>query len=138
MATYRGSGMASQRGELFGNRGSAFGYGAGAGAAGAGASQGNDALHNMYAEQNNQMTDHLGSQVSRLKELSVLISDEVNEQNSLLANMGNSFQSTGALMSGTLGKLQRMIDSGGSKHMCYLIMFVVGMFLFLYLFLLRR
>eukprot|EP00514_Thraustochytrium_sp_LLF1b_P002420 CAMPEP_0184513008 /NCGR_PEP_ID=MMETSP0198_2-20121128/3196_1 /TAXON_ID=1112570 /ORGANISM="Thraustochytrium sp., Strain LLF1b" /LENGTH=113 /DNA_ID=CAMNT_0026903093 /DNA_START=354 /DNA_END=695 /DNA_ORIENTATION=- len=91
----------------------------------------------LYEEQNDRQTAVLGDQVSRLKELSLQINGEVNAQNDFLDGMGNTFGATGQLMSGTLKKLQKMIDTGGSKHMCYLILFVVGLFLFMYLFLLR-
>jgi len=92
----------------------------------------------MFEEENNRQTAMLGEQVGRLKELSIEINGEVNAQNEFLGNMQDTFGQAGSLMSGTMKKLQHMIDTGGSKHMCYLVAFIVGLFLFLYFFLSKR
>ncbi|GBG26104.1 BET1-like [Hondaea fermentalgiana] len=127
MATYRGS--MSQRNDLFGNR---AGGNSGAGVAYA------EATRNMMEEENNRQTDLLGERVSQLKELSIQINGVVNEDNKLLDGMGSTFGQTNQLMNKTLKNLQVMIDKGGSKHMCYLILFVVAVFLVLYFMLMGR
>ena len=92
----------------------------------------------LWEDQNNMKAEQLGNQISRIKELSLEINGEINDQNNMLDGLGNTFQGTGALMKGTLKRLGAMLESGGSKHMCFLIMAVVGIFLFLYLFLIRH
>lgn len=134
MATYRGGyNNMNSRNELFGQRA--------AGTPGAGAYGGQSYAEQTQAlqeEENNQRSAVLGEQVSRLKELSLQINGEVNTQNKLLDGMGGTFGQTGELMSGTMKKLQHMINTGGSKHMCYLICFVVAVFFVLYFLLMGR
>mmetsp|Transcript_7581 Transcript_7581/g.12235 ORF Transcript_7581/g.12235 Transcript_7581/m.12235 type:complete len:138 (-) Transcript_7581:1460-1873(-) len=137
MATWRGSGggggnnMSYNRNALFGDRGN----NTHASTTGQSYAEQTRAL---YEEENNRQTAVLGDQVSRLKELSLQINGEVNTQNDLLSGMSSDFSGTGQLMSNTLKKLQHMIDTGGSKHMCYLILFVVGLFFFVYFIVARR
>jgi blocked-early-in-transport protein 1 len=130
MATYRGGSSMNQRNDLFGARAAAPASGGGLSYA--------EQTRQLYEEENNRQTAVLGEQVGRLKELSLLINTEVNQQNDLLDGMGSSFGQTGQLMAGTLKKLQHMIDTGGSKHMCYLVLFIVCLFLFMYMFLIRN
>jgi len=92
----------------------------------------------VFEEENNRKTAELSEQVQRLKDVAVSINGEVTAQNDFLSSMEGTFGRTGQLMSGTLKKLQVMINTGGSKHMCYLIVFVVGIFFLLYFLLLGR
>ncbi len=130
MTTYRGGSNMNQRNDLFGARAAAPANGGGLSYA--------EQTRQLYEEENNRQSAVLGEQVGRLKELSLLINSEVNQQNDLLDGMGSSFGKTGQLMAGTLKKLQHMIDTGGSKHMCYLVLFIVCLFLFMYMFLIRN
>ena len=56
----------------------------------------------------------------------------MKDQNSMLDGMGSTLGSTTDLITNTIGKIGVMVSSGGSKHMCYLIAFVVFFFLMLY------
>lgn len=50
-----------------------------------------------------------------------------------LANMqGKEFDNTDGLLGGTMKRLNVMMAQGGSKHMLYLIAFVVVVFVLLY------
>ena len=51
--------------------------------------------------------------------------------------MGSTLGSTTDLITNTIGKIGVMMSSGGSKHMSYLIAFVVFFFLMLY-FMMRK
>ena len=50
----------------------------------------------------------------------------------MLDGMGNQMGSASGLLNETLGKLGTMLQSGGSKHMIYLIGFVVFSFMMIY------
>jgi blocked-early-in-transport protein 1 len=67
-----------------------------------------------------------------LKGLTIDIGNEVREQNSLLDDMGEGFSSTSDLLAGSLRRIGTMLESGGAKHMCYLVTFVVFVMVFLY------
>ena len=83
-------------------------------------------------QQNNDRISELSDQVSRLKGLTIDIGNEVREQNSLLDDMGEGFASTGDLLAGSLRRIGTMLESGGAKHMCYMVAFVVFVMVFLY------
>lgn len=89
--------------------------------------------------ENNQRWNELSDQVSTLKALSLDINSEVKSQNKLLDNMGKSFGSTTEMFRSTIGKLGVMLSGGGgSKHMYYLVGFVVVVFIVLYFYLRQK
>jgi len=91
-----------------------------------------DTNTNIMEQQNNDRINELSDQVARLKGLTISIGNEVREQNSLLDNMENSFGNVGDLLTGSLRRIGTMLESGGAKHMCYMVAFVVFVMVFLY------
>ena len=83
-------------------------------------------------QQNNERISELSEQVARLKGLTIDIGNEVREQNSLLDSMQDGFMSTQDMLSGSLRRIGTMLESGGAKHMCYMVAFVVFVMVFLY------
>ena len=116
---YRGT--MSKKKELFGSAGG-----------GDSARYAAEQTRNLMEEQNNAQISMLKDQVSMLKELSLDINVEVNDQNKFLGGMETDFDSTQGLLGGTMGKLKTMVEAGGSSHMCLLIGFVVFVFLVIY------
>ncbi|GAB9463851.1 hypothetical protein Gpo141_00001297 [Globisporangium polare] len=104
----------------------------------AGASMGGNNADNgeqakrLLEEQNDEQISHLSLQISQLKQLSTSIHSEVVDQNRYLDGMSKDFDNTEGLLGGTMKKLGAMMDQGGSKHMLYLIAFVVFVFVLLY------
>jgi blocked-early-in-transport protein 1 len=92
----------------------------------------NDTNANIVEQQNNERISMLSDQVARLKGLTIDIGNEVREQNSLLDNMGDGFQSTRDMLSGSLRRISTMLESGGMKHMCYMVAFCVLVMIFLW------
>ncbi|CAM9168158.1 unnamed protein product [Ascophyllum nodosum] len=85
--------------------------------------------HNLMEMQNNAHIDDLSDQVSRLKHLTIDIGQEVRSQNDLIDGMeGQMFDARG-LLGGTLRRINTMMAQGGSRHMCYLVGFIVLTFL---------
>lgn len=87
---------------------------------------------NIMEQQNNDRIDELSEHVARLKGLTIDIGNEVKEQNSLLDDMGDGFANTRDLLAGSLRRIGTMLESGGAKHMCYMVGFVVFVMVFLY------
>ncbi|CAB1118752.1 unnamed protein product [Ectocarpus sp. CCAP 1310/34] len=84
--------------------------------------------HNIMEMQNNAHIDDLSDQVSRLKHLTIDIGQEVRSQNDLISGMeGQMFDARG-LLGGTLRRINTMMAQGGSRHMCYLVAFIVFTF----------
>lgn len=92
----------------------------------------NDTNSNILEQQNNDRISELSEQVARLKGLTVEIGSEVREQNSLLDQMGEGFLSTGDMLKGSLAKIGIMLDTTSGKHMCYMVLFIVFVVIFLY------
>jgi blocked early in transport 1 len=93
---------------------------------------GRDTNANILEHQNNDRISELSDQVARLKGLTIDIGNEVREQNSLLDDMGDGFSGVSNLLGTSLKRIGTMLESGGSKHMCYLVSFVVAVMVFLY------
>lgn len=56
----------------------------------------------------------------------------MREQNTFLDGMGDGFSNTRELLEGSLRRIGTMLQSGGAKHMCYMVAFVVFVMVFLY------
>lgn len=91
-----------------------------------------DANASILEQQNNERINELSEHVARLKGLTIDIGNEVREQNSLLDGMSDGFQSTRDLLHGSLLRIGTMLESGGAKHMCYLVGFSVFVIVFLW------
>ena len=83
--------------------------------------------------QNNERISELSEQVARLKGLTIDIGNEVRNQNSLLDQMQDGFSSTGDMLAGSLRRIGTMLQSGGSKHMMYMVCFIVAVMVLLYM-----
>mmetsp|Transcript_32205 Transcript_32205/g.37845 ORF Transcript_32205/g.37845 Transcript_32205/m.37845 type:complete len:125 (+) Transcript_32205:115-489(+) len=86
----------------------------------------------LVEEQNNQKTGALADSIEQLKFLSIDINNEVVDQNKMLGSMDGQMGSATAMLNDTLEKLGLMLNTGESKHMIYLIIFVVVSFVILY------
>lgn len=92
----------------------------------------NDTNSNILEQQNNERIYELSEQVSRLKGLTIDIGNEVSDQNRFLDNMGDGFMNARDMLEGSLTRIGTMLESGGAKHMCYMVGFVVLVVIFLY------
>jgi blocked early in transport 1 len=102
------------------------------GGRGGGRMSAGDANSNILEQQNNERVNELSAHVARLKSLTIDIGNEVREQNSLLDNMGDGFQNTRDLLIGSLGRIGTMLQTGGAKHMCYMVAFCVFVMILLW------
>ncbi|RKP00796.1 hypothetical protein CXG81DRAFT_12808 [Caulochytrium protostelioides] len=91
---------------------------------------------NSYAmeRQNDDQVDMLTSKMGLLKEISLQIGEEVNAQNRYLQDLSNDFTTSGSLLNTTMGKLTKMAKNQSSRWMCYLVLFVIAVFSWLFLF----
>uniref|UniRef100_A0A7S3W915 t-SNARE coiled-coil homology domain-containing protein n=1 Tax=Strombidinopsis acuminata TaxID=141414 RepID=A0A7S3W915_9SPIT len=91
------------------------------------------ASHESYMEQeNDDQIGLLAGKVSALRGIAIEIGDHVREDNRLLDSLDDKFMSAGGLLSGTMKRLNKLASSKDSKHMMYLALFVVAVFLFIY------
>ena len=80
-------------------------------------------------ERNEELEGELKGKISALKSLSIDIGVEVNEQNKLLKNMDDHFDSTHSMFSNTIGKVLKMAKA----HHNYLIHFLLAFCMFVFL-----
>ena len=88
----------------------------------------------MLERQNNELQDRLANTVRSLKEVSIGFKQDVDWSNQDLDSMSGDFSSAQGLLSGTVKRVNWMINSGGSnrKLMMYTVIAIVGMFFALY------
>jgi len=84
----------------------------------------------LFEQQNTDLTDQLHEKVTRLKALTINIGSEIKDSNKYLdTEFSGTMDQITANMKSTMTKLSHMIQTGGSKHMCYLILFMLLIFL---------
>ena len=98
-----------------------------------GAFSASDVNSGIMEQQNDERISELSEQVARLKGLTIDIGNEVREQNSLLDQMQDGFSSTGDMLAGSLRRIGTMLESGGAKHMMYMVGFIVGVMVLLWM-----
>jgi blocked-early-in-transport protein 1 len=86
----------------------------------------------MLEEANNRDIHALGEQVAHMKHLAFDIEAAIQTDRLHLDQMSGGFDRVGSAMRGTMAHLNKMLSTGGSKHMCYLVSFVLAVFFFLY------
>jgi blocked-early-in-transport protein 1 len=89
--------------------------------------------HQMMEQENDRLANELTSKVSALKHLTIDIGNEVRNQNRLLGDMDDEFDSSGGLLQSTMGRLTKMSKAGHHKLMWYLILFALFVFFVCYL-----
>ncbi len=122
----------SGNGNMYGGRSSSYNRVGGGDVERGGGRGFSDTNANILEQQNNERIYELSEQVARLKGLTIDIGNEVREQNSLLDQMGDGFMNTKDMLQGSMRRIGTMLQSGGSKHMCYMVSFVVFVVVFLY------
>jgi hypothetical protein len=86
----------------------------------------------LIEEQNNRGIAELGRRVADIKELVIRIEAEVQEDHIVLEQTSSSFDSVTTMMKGTLWNVNKMLAIETSKHMFYLVAFIVCLFMALY------
>jgi len=83
-------------------------------------------------ELNNDGLEKIGSKVSTIKELSLGVRNEIKDSTDVLSQLESGMYLTGGMLKGSMGRLSDMTQSATKKHMLYLVLFIVGLFLALY------
>ncbi|CAE6949899.1 BET12 [Symbiodinium sp. CCMP2592] len=86
----------------------------------------------MMERQNDEAIEDLEAKVGQLKDVTRNIGSSIKDSNSLLDQMGIDFDKAAGLLKGTLGNLKGMMANKSSKHMIYMVLFVVCLFLLMY------
>ena len=65
-------------------------------------------------------------------QISIDIGDEMRKQNSMLGGMDEDFDTTGGLLGASMKRLKGLASAGHNRWMCYMILFIVGVFFLCY------
>lgn len=90
--------------------------------------------HESIEETNQEMEGELKGKINALKSLSINIGVEVREQNRLLNEMDDGFDSTASMFSNTIGKLVKLAKNRPHFYIYYLLIFCFFVFLVLWLY----
>ena len=86
----------------------------------------------ILTEQNDAMQNELLAKARQLRSVVTVIGDEVSEHNRILGGMQDNMDKTDSLLGTTLGKLTEMGKHGGSKNLCYMVLFFIFIIFLLY------
>jgi len=92
------------------------------------ANQSDDFVEN----QNDQRINHLGNQISQLKDITLQIRSSVQESNIYLGEMEKDFNKTGGMLGRTMKNLDNLRKSPHGRQMMWLILFVLFVFFVIY------
>ncbi|NXG19492.1 BET1 protein, partial [Grallaria varia] len=88
--------------------------------------------YSVYEEENDRLTESLRTKVSAIKSLSIEIGTEVKNQNKMLSEMENDFDSAGGLLGATMGRLRTLSRGSQTKLLCYMMLFSLFVFFVIY------
>eukprot|EP00049_Salpingoeca_infusionum_P026396 m.25484 g.25484 ORF g.25484 m.25484 type:complete len:119 (-) comp8726_c1_seq2:114-470(-) len=86
----------------------------------------------LLEEHNDREVEQLAGHVARLKEITVTINQEINDQNRELDGMSGNFSDLGEFLNVSMRKVQQITQTGGGRTMCYLVAFAVTVFMVIY------
>ncbi|NWH58018.1 BET1 protein, partial [Geococcyx californianus] len=88
--------------------------------------------YSVYEEENERLTESLRTKVSAIKSLSIEIGTEVKNQNKMLSEMDNDFDSTTGLLGATMNRLRILSRGSQTKLLCYMMLFSLFVFFVIY------
>ena len=87
--------------------------------------------HEGHSEQH---LDGLRERVSMLKEISIGIGDELDEQRRFLTTFDDDLNNTGGMLAGTMQQFKRMAATQNGCMLLWFCVFVLGVFSYMYLY----
>lgn len=87
---------------------------------------------NLIEEENDRDVEALAERIGMMKDIASGIGTALENDKRQLDEMGSSFDRVSTMMRGAVGNVNKMLQTGGSKHMCYLVSFILGLFFVLY------
>lgn len=89
--------------------------------------------HDALEEENERLAEELQGKIGALKSLTIDIGNEVRYQDKVLRGIDDDMDRTGGFLSTTMSRVIRLGRNGHQKYMCYMFLFVLGVFLLLYI-----
>jgi len=86
----------------------------------------------LLEQHNDERLSQLGEKVAIIRMVTEDIEAQVKESNKMLSEMEGDMDSVQGLLSNTISKLDKLAKSGGGRHVFYLVLFMLFVFLLLY------
>jgi len=93
---------------------------------------GDEEMEEQLERENENELEALREKVAAIKSVALDIQDEVRAHNKILDGMSDQFTTARGLLKNTMGRLNTMMQQGGSKHMCFLAFFFFAVLVGLY------
>jgi len=86
----------------------------------------------LVQKQNDKTLDEIARKVGIIKKVSMDIEQGIGDGIKIADDVDNDMGGVQGLLSGTMQRLGNLASSGGSRHMCYLVVFIVFVFILVY------
>jgi len=83
-------------------------------------------------DDNDRKLHNLAPKIQSLRQISEQIEIQVRDSNRLLDDLDSGMGNVQNFLKNTIGMVGKLKDGASSKHLMYLVLFVVAVFLFLY------
>ena len=95
----------------------------------------NRASEDIIEAQNREYADRIASKTGYLKSIALDMEQEAKDHHRLLDNLDGDFDSTTGFLSGTMNRVNLMVNSGrgNRKLMCYVVIGTIGLLFFVYM-----
>ncbi|XP_067647349.1 BET1 homolog [Eurosta solidaginis] len=88
--------------------------------------------HDALEDENERAAEELKHKIGALKSLTIDIGNEVRYQDKLLRGIDDDMDRTGGFLGNTMARVVRLGKHSGGRHMCYIFLFILFVFLILY------
>jgi len=93
---------------------------------------GNQLSQQLLMKDNDQKIVELTQTVQKIKQISIDIEVGIEQSNKILDSLDSDMSGVQGLLSSSLQRLAKLTEQSGSRHMCYLILFCIFVFILLY------
>eukprot|EP00658_Telonema_sp_P-2_P077510 TRINITY_DN7028_c0_g1_i1.p1 TRINITY_DN7028_c0_g1~~TRINITY_DN7028_c0_g1_i1.p1 ORF type:complete len:108 (+),score=30.39 TRINITY_DN7028_c0_g1_i1:217-540(+) len=90
-----------------------------------------DMIYDMEAGHNDKI-DRLRSTTDRIREIAMVMGEELKDQNQMIDGIDKDMSTARAALEKAMAHARRLAAQAGSRHMCYLLLFVLGFFFMLW------
>ncbi|KAG2219575.1 hypothetical protein INT45_002533, partial [Circinella minor] len=86
----------------------------------------------VFEQQNDVRMNELGNKLSALKNITIDMHNDVNDQERLLDESNNAFGGLGQTLKQSYGRMNRMVSKRHQRQLCYYVAVAVALFFIIY------
>ncbi|KAI9243564.1 hypothetical protein BDA99DRAFT_544402 [Phascolomyces articulosus] len=86
----------------------------------------------VFEQQNDVRMNELGNKLSALKNITIDMHNDVNDQERLLDESNNAFGGLGQTLKQSYSRMNRMVSTRHKRQLCYYVAVVVALFFIIY------